>query len=78
MRNTMINLSGKMKNNRCEVCKNSIPLTRNSSRGETITCYECGTQYLLTLKSPRMIFTLEGSYDHDDHVDHLHVDDHEN
>lgn len=50
---------------KCEICLRHIPIEYYFSKGDTIICYECGTEYILTEKNPVRLSMAEGSFDPD-------------
>ena len=51
---------------KCEICLEYIPIEYYFNKGDSIVCYECGTEYILTSKSPVKLSLDEGSYGLDD------------
>ena len=51
---------------RCEICLELIPIEYYFNKGDTITCYECGTDYTIVTKNPVKLVMLEDNYDRDD------------
>jgi hypothetical protein len=52
---------------RCEICLEYIPIEYYFGEGDTVVCYECGTEYVLTSKYPIKLSMSEGRYDEDDY-----------
>ena len=60
---------------KCEICLEYIPVEYYFSKGDSIVCYECGTEYTLTSKNPVKLSMEEGSYGSDDYFGELIFDD---
>lgn len=58
---------------KCDICLEYIPVEYYFSKGDLITCYECGTDYTLISKDPVRISMLE-SYGGDDYFGELLFD----
>ncbi|WP_319549777.1 hypothetical protein [Desulfogranum marinum] len=56
---------------KCEICRQDIPIDYYFSKGDLIMCSECGTEYILTSKSPVKLSIAEGSYGPDDYYGDL-------
>ena len=52
---------------KCDICMEYIPIEYYFSQGDTIVCYECGTEYVLTSKDPIKLTKLEVDHDPDDY-----------
>lgn len=52
---------------RCMICLESIPVEYYFNKGDTIVCYECGTEYILTSKQPLKLSIAEGNFDPEDY-----------
>lgn len=59
---------------RCEICLEFIPVEYYFGEGDTIVCYECGTEYTLASKHPVKLTMLDGAYDSDDYFGELLFD----
>lgn len=59
---------------KCEICLELIPIEYYFSTGDTIVCYECGTEYNIISKTPVKLTMLEGKYDPDEYYDELRFD----
>jgi len=44
-----------------------IPVEYYFGTGDTIVCYECGTEYVLSSKDPVKLTMLQADYDPDDY-----------
>ncbi len=51
---------------KCDICLEYIPVEYYFSKGDTIVCYECGTEYTLTSKNPVKLTLAERNYGADD------------
>lgn len=60
---------------KCQICMEYIPIEYYFAKGDSIVCYECGTEYILTSKSPVKLALSEGSYSNDDYFGDLLFDD---
>ena len=60
---------------KCDICLEYIPVEYYFNKGDSIVCYECGTEYTLTSKNPIKLAIAEGGYDHDDYFGDLLFDD---
>lgn len=60
---------------RCEICMELIPIEYYFNKGDEITCYECGTEYIILSKAPVKLSLLEGSYDPDEIYGDLRFED---
>lgn len=60
---------------KCEICLENIPIEFYFSKGDSIVCYECGTEYVLKSKSPVKLAITEGNYDPDDYFGEMIFDD---
>ena len=60
---------------KCEICLEYIPIEYYFGEGDTIVCYECGTEYVLTSKNPIKISIAEGGIEVDDYYGDLLFDD---
>lgn len=60
---------------KCEICLNYIPIEYYFGKGDSVVCYECGTEYILTSKNPVQLALAEGGYDPDDFYYGLDYDD---
>ena len=58
---------------KCEICLGTIPVEYYFSKGDTIVCYECGTEYTLVSKVPVKLSLAEARYD--DYFEELLFDD---
>ena len=56
---------------KCDICNEYIPIEYYFSKGDLIVCSECGTEYILTSKSPVKLSIAEGSYDSGDYYGDL-------
>ena len=56
---------------KCEICMELIPIEYYFNKGDEITCYECGTEYIIKSKAPVKLSMLEASYDPDDYYGEL-------
>lgn len=56
---------------KCLICLEYIPIEYYFNEGDTIVCYECGTEYKLTTKFPVKLTISEGSYDIDGYTDEM-------
>lgn len=56
---------------KCLICLEYIPIEYYFNEGDTIVCYECGTEYTLTTKFPVKLTISEGSYDVDGYTDEM-------
>ena len=56
---------------KCEICLELIPIEHYFNKGDEITCYECGTEYIIISKAPLKLTMLETSYDPDDYVEEM-------
>lgn len=52
---------------KCEICMEYIPIEYYFTKGDEITCYECGTEYEILSKDPVKLSMLETKYDQDDY-----------
>ncbi len=52
---------------KCSICMEYIPIEYYFSTNDTIVCYECGTEYVLTSKDPVKLTMLEVDHDPDDY-----------
>ncbi|WP_136810786.1 hypothetical protein [Desulfosediminicola flagellatus] len=59
---------------KCEICLEYIPVEYYFGEGDTIVCYECGTEYSLISKNPVKLAMLDGGYDSDDYFGELLFD----
>ncbi len=59
---------------KCQICLEYIPIEYYFSEGDTIICYECGTEYRLEGKDPVKLAMLEGVYDPDDYFGEMLFD----
>ena len=59
---------------KCEICLEYIPVEYYFSKGDQITCYECGTEYILVSKTPVKLGMLD-RYEIDDYYGELLFDD---
>lgn len=51
---------------KCEICLEYIAIEYYFNKGDQITCYECGTEYLLVSKNPvKLTIQDHNGYDHD-------------
>lgn len=60
---------------KCEICLEYIPVEYYFGVGDTIVCYECGTEYTITSKNPVRLAMVEDRYDSDDYFGELLFDD---
>lgn len=60
---------------KCEICLEYIPVEYYFGIGDTIVCYECGTEYKITSKSPIRLSILEHNYGNDDYYEEMIFDD---
>jgi len=60
---------------KCDICLEYIPVEYYFSEGDAIVCYECGTEYILTSKSPVKLSISEATYDPDDYFGDLMFED---
>lgn len=56
----------RQKYGKCEICLSSIPIQYYFSINDTIVCYQCGTEYLITSKEPIVLVMQEKRYDPDE------------
>jgi hypothetical protein len=59
---------------KCEICLEYIPVEYYFNEGDTIVCYECGTEYSLASKHPVKLSMLETNHDNDDYYGELLFD----
>ena len=52
---------------KCEICLEHIPVEYYFNKGDSLVCYECGTEYVLTSKNPVKLTMSEARYDPDDY-----------
>ncbi len=60
---------------KCSICLEHIPVEYYFSAGDTLVCYECGTEYVLLSKNPVQLSILEEGEYQDDEYDSLRFDD---
>jgi len=60
---------------KCENCLEYIPIEYYFNKGDEITCYECGTEYIIVSKSPVKLSMLESIYDPDDFYGEMYFED---
>lgn len=60
---------------KCEICLEYIPVEYYFTKGDTVVCYECGSEYVLTSKNPVKLTISERAYDPDDYYGDLLFDD---
>ncbi len=60
---------------KCAICLEYIPVEYYFGVGDTIVCYECGTEYKIDSKSPIRLSILESSYGDDDYFGEMIFDD---
>jgi hypothetical protein len=60
---------------KCEICLEYIPVEYYFSKGDTIICYECGTEYTLVSKNPVKLVIADNPYIGDDYFGELLFDD---
>lgn len=48
---------------KCEICLELIPIEYYFSKGDSIVCYECSTEYTLLSKSPIKLGIVERYFD---------------
>jgi len=60
---------------KCSICLEYIPIEYYFAQGDTVVCYECGTEYILTSKNPVRLSIMEGSSEYDDYYGDLIFDD---
>ncbi len=60
---------------KCEICMEYIPIEYYFNKGDEITCYECGTEYIILSKTPIKLSMLEVRYDPDDYFGEMMFDD---
>ena len=58
----------------CEICDSDIVIDFYSELGDTVSCEDCGTFYVLHSLSPIKISMVEGDEDDDSYLD-LNFDD---
>lgn len=59
---------------KCDICMELIPIEYYFNKGDEITCYECGTEYIITSKSPVKLSMLDLRYDPDDYFGEMIFD----
>lgn len=60
---------------KCEICLEYIPVEYYFSKGDTIICYECGTEYTLVSKSPVKLVIADNPYVSDDYYGEMLFED---
>lgn len=60
---------------KCEICMELIPIEYYFNKGDEITCYECGTDYILVSKNPVKLSAIESSHEPDDYFGEMMFDD---
>ncbi|MGW8195864.1 MAG: hypothetical protein ACWGOX_16535 [Desulforhopalus sp.] len=60
---------------RCDICNEPIPIEFYFNKGDEVTCYECGSEYIIISRAPVKLSLLEGSYDPDEIYSDLRFDD---
>lgn len=60
---------------KCDICLEYIPVEYYFGEGDSIVCYECGTEYVLTSKNPVKLTMSEEAYGTDDYFGDLLFDD---
>lgn len=58
---------------KCKICLEYIPVEYYFSAGDRITCYECGTDYILDRKAPVKLTMVE-DYGEDDYFGEMLFD----
>jgi len=60
---------------KCVICLEYIPVEYYFNTGDTLVCYECGTEYTILSKNPVKLKILEDSYASDDYLGEMIFDD---
>ena len=60
---------------KCQICMEYISIEYYFNKGDSIVCYECGTEYILSSKNPVKLSLAEGNYSNDDYFGDLLFDD---
>ncbi len=60
---------------KCDICLEYIPVEYYFGVGDTIVCYECGTEYTISSKNPVRLAMVEDRYGADDYFGELLFDD---
>lgn len=60
---------------KCDICLEYIPVEYYFNKGDSLVCYECGTEYILTSKNPVKLTMSEARYDPDAYSGDLRFED---